>query len=211
VTDVAYSQPGITHFELPTRDAPILFDGWFIDSYDNGGGDRIRWADLHLYRWLPKDSDQLGYIIYTIGHSLVYHQFNGECGRGEAHAVSEFGELYEEGSIDDPEDLEPCDRCHPGDWRDAPDNQEFEVEVTWYKWTTCKDPDEVLLAGRKAARCRNCLCGPHEKRCYTCSCTEYAEAPRPLTIPMQRLLARVRAQNSDPDLARAMREQRIRL
>ena len=80
MNDAAYSQPGITAFELPTNDAPISFEGWFIGSLDNGGGERLRWAELHLYRWLPEAGGEAGFILYTIGHTLVYHFFNGECG-----------------------------------------------------------------------------------------------------------------------------------
>ena len=210
MNDAAYSQPGITAFELPTNDAPISFEGWFIGSLDNGGGERLRWAELHLYRWLPEAGGEAGFILYTIGHTLVYHYFNGECGKGEAYPVSDFPEQYALGRIEDPDELEPCDKCRPDDWRTAPPEQEFEVEVTWYKWTACKNAEELLLAGRKEARCRNCLCRPHENRtCSTCTCTDYAESPRPLSIPMQRLLAKVRG--TDPDIARAMREKKIRL
>ena len=210
MTDVAYSQPELASFELPTNDAPISFEGWFIDSLDNGGTDRLRWAELHLYKWLPKDSDQLGFILYTIGHSLVYHVFNGECGKGEAYPVADFWTLYDQGTIEDPGDLEPCDKCHPPDWHGAPQDRKYEIEVTWYKWTACRDAGELLLAGRKEARCRNCLCRPHESRqCVTCTCEEYSESPRPLSIPMQRLLAKVRG--LDADIMKAMREKKVRL
>ena len=210
MTDVAISQPEFEVIELLTNDAPVVFDGYFIDDLDNGGGDRPRWAVLYLYRWLQKDTGNLGYILYTVGHSLIYHFLNGECGKGEAHPVSEFPALHEDGRIEDPRDLEPCEKCRPADWMIVPEDQQFEVEVVWYKWSACRTAEELLLAGRKEARCRNCLCRPHRSECTVCGCSEYAEAPRSLSIPMQRLLAKA-GPARDADIARAMREQKIRL
>ena len=209
MTDVAFSAPQYSAIELPTNDVPISFDGYFMDDLDNGG-DRSRWAVLCLYRWLPQDADQPGYILYTIGHSVIYHVSNGECGKGEAHAVSEFPDLYAADRIEDPRDLDPCEKCQPDDWRYVPPGTQFEVEVTWYKWTACRNASELLLAGRKEARCRNCLCKPHRGKCSACSCDDYEEAPRPLSVPMQRLLAKpgIRA---DADITAALREKKIRL
>jgi hypothetical protein len=199
--------PEFETYELPTNDSPLEFDGFFMDDLDNGGGDRPRWAVLYLYRWLPQDTGKLGYILYTIGHSLIYHTNNGTCGKGEAHAAKEFEALYEEGRIEDPEDLEPCEKCQPADWF-ADLNAEFEVEVVWYKYALCRDADELLLAGRKEATCKNCWCKPHRGKCATCSCEEYVEAPRSLSIPMQRLMAKIR---TDPDIAAAVRKNKIRV
>lgn len=208
MTAAAYFQPEYETYELPTNDSPLVFDGYFMDDLDNGGGDRPRWAVLYLYRWLQQDTGNLGYILYTIGHSLIYHANNGECGKGEAHAAREFENLHAEGRIEDPEELEPCEKCQPADWF-ADLDAEFEVEVTWYKYALCRDADELLLAGRKEAQCRNCWCKPHKgKRCAACACEEYQEAPRPLSIPMQRLLAKVR---TDADIAAAIRKNKIRV
>lgn len=212
MTEVAYSQAEFETFVLPTNDSPITFDGHFKADLDNGGGDRPRWAVLYLYDWLQQDG-KLGYILYTIGHSLIYHVNNGECGKGETHFAREFEALHAEGRIEHPEDLEPCERCRPDDWF-ADLDAEFEVEVTWYKWAACENADKLLLAGRKEATCKNCRLGcsslskPHRSKCTGCSCEEYEEAFRPLSIPMQRLLAKVRG---DPDIAAAIRKNKIRL
>ena len=212
MTDVAYSRQEFENFELPTNDVPIVFDGYFISDLDNNDGDRLRWAVLSLYRWYQKDTGNLGYILYTTGHSVVYHELGGRCGYGEPHSVSEFPALHAAGRIENPADLEPCETCRPidpDDWSLVPPDQEFEVEITWYKWSACRDVEELLLAGRREARCRNCLCRPHRDQCRVCNCANYVEGPRPLSGPMQRLLGK--AKYRDADISYAMRAKKIEL
>ena len=132
--------------------------------------------------------------------------------RGSARSQGVRGPARAQGTerrrrIEHPEDLDPCEKCEPADWFADPD-AEFEVEVTWYKYALCRDADELLLAGRKEATCKNCWCKPHRGKCATCSCEEYIEAPRSLSIPMQRLLAKIR---TDPDIAAAIRKNKTRV
>lgn len=206
VTEAAASS-ALHNYELPTNDIPIDFDGWFIDSLDNGGKDRIRWAVLELYRWQPKDGGPLGYILYTIGHSLVYHDQESECGKGVRTTVGSLAAVTDE----DARDLEPCPDCSPPLLEDLGADDEIEMEETWYKWSQARNADELLLALRKEARCRNCFHRPHDGHlCGTCrSCTDYSEAPRPLSIPGQRLLAQVKSR--EPEIARALKEKKTRL
>lgn len=203
----AVMNSALHHYELPTNDMPIEFDGWFIDSLDNGGKDRIRWAVLELYGWQPRDGGPLGYILYTIGHSLVYHSLDAECNKGVVTTVGNIGDVTPEPFGE----LEPCPDCEPPDLEDLTDDDQVEMEETWYKWAQCRNAEELLLALRKEARCRNCFHRPHEGHpCGTCrACLQYEEAPRPLSIPGQRLLAQVKGR--EPEIARAMREKKTRL
>ena len=78
----------------------------------------------------------------------------------------------------------------------------------------CRSAGELLTAGRKEAKCRNCFHRPHGipgsgEKCRGCGCDDYAEAPRPLSIPMQRLLAQVKGK--EPEIAMAMREKKTQL
>lgn len=196
----------LRHYELPTNDVPIDFDGYFVGSLDNGGKDRTRWAVIELYRWQPRDGGPLGYILYTIGHSLIYHCLDSECNKGVATTIAGIEEVTPE----DFGDLEPCPECEPPDLQDLADDDQVEMEETWYKWVQCRTAEDLLLAGRKEARCKNCFHRPHgEHACATCRCDIYEEAPRPLSIPMQRLLAQVKGR--EPEIANAMREKKIRL
>jgi hypothetical protein len=201
----------LQHIELPTLDAPLDFYGWLVGTLDNGGGDRLRWAVLELYRWQPRDGGPMGYILYTIGHSVVYHVLDSECGRGVATTVGALYDIAPDRVT--PEDyavLEPCPDCEPEELDDLDAGDQVEMEKVWYKWQQCADADELLLALRKEARCKNCFHRPHVlHHCPTCRCEVYEEAPRPISSPGVRLLAQVKGQL--PDVAEAMSGKKIRL
>lgn len=207
VTEAAMSP--LQHFELPTLDIPIDFDGWLVGRLDNGGGDRLRWAVLELYRWQPLDGGPLGYILYTIGHSLVYHALDSGCGRGVVTAVGNIGEATPEPYAE----LEPCPDCAPGELDDMDAADQVEMERIWYKWTGCADAEELLLALRKEPKCKNCFHRPHDgRRCVQlagCRCEKFEEALRPVSSPGVRLLAQVKGQL--PDVMEAMQNKKIRL
>jgi len=203
VTEAAFTSTAV-RYVLPTNDAPIEFDGEFIDSIDNGGGERLRWAELRLYWWYPADRP-VGYILYTIGHTLVYHALDSECNKGVVTRVENFEDVTDE----DPADLTACTECNPPDWRDLPDGEELELEVTWYRWVSCHDADELLLNLRKEPRCKYCAHRPHDRRRCYCSCETYEEGDRPLSIPGYRLLTQVKSR--DAAIAAAMSRKRTRL
>lgn len=197
------------NFVLPTRDRPIDFDGWLVDELDNGGGDRLRWAVLQLYRWQPRDGGALGYILYTIGHSVVYHDLDSPCGKGVVTTVAGI-----ENATPEPyEHLEACPECRPAELDDLDPEEQVEMEEVWYKWVQCRTDEELLLALRKEARCKKCFHRPHpEHRCSqlsSCSCEDYEEAPRPISSPGSRLLHLVRPKL--PNLIDTMNEQKVRL
>ena len=199
----------LQHFELPTLDIPIDFDGWLVGRLDNGGGDRLRWAVLELYRWQPRDGGSLGYILYTIGHSVVYHTLDSGCGRG---VVTEVGSI-EDVTPEPYDELTACPDCEPPDLDEMELAEQVEMEKVWYKWQKCADAEELLLALRKEARCQHCFHRPHqERRCSqlaACHCEKYEEAPRPISSPGVRLLAQVKGQL--PDVMEAMSGKKIRL
>lgn len=205
VTEAAM-EPPLQEFELPTNDIPLNFYGWLVGELDNGGGDRLRWAVLQLYRWQPRDGGPLGYVLYTIGHSVVYHEPDSACGKGVAVTVGNIESITSEPF----EDLMACPECGPEDLADLDDDDEVEMERTWYKWVKCADDDDLLLALRKEPKCKRCFHRPHAGHvCATCRCETYEEAERPISSPGARLLALVRPQL--PSLIEAMNEKKVRL
>lgn len=205
VTEVALAiPPGMKHYELPAGEQTLDFWGRLIYAIDNDRGDRPRWAELRLYKILATDpDDEIMYgrqmwLLYTIGHTLVYHARGSECNKGIAVAAGDFRDRAE-----DWENLEPCEFCHPANWETVDDAQQFELEVTWYSYTPCRSPQEVLDALRREPRCKNCNHKPHDGyRCRDCRCFDYAEGPRPLSVPGRRLIEHVR--HLDEDIRRAV-------
>jgi hypothetical protein len=190
------SSAGMRHFELPAGEETLDFTGRLLAAVDNDRGDRPRWAELRLYKILDSTEGKEIWLIYTIGHTLVYHCGNSPCNRGIPVPVEEFAARAE-----DPGNAEPCEVCKPADWQDASPGTLFELEVTWYSYTPCSSAEKVLDALRREPRCKNCRHKPHETyRCW-CDCRDYAEAPRPLSVPGARLVESVKA--IDPDIARA--------
>jgi hypothetical protein len=184
---------------LPAGDDTLEFTGRLIAVVDNDRGDRPRWAELRLYK---VSGERRLWLLYTIGHSLVYHQAGSDCKKGIRMAAGDFRERAE-----DWRDLEGCEHCSPPDWGRALPGTEFDLEVTWYTHVTCRTPDEVYCALLREPRCKNCLCKPHDgQRCRRCRCAEYAEAPRVLSVPGRRLWENAR--RADPDL---MNRKTIRL
>lgn len=213
VTEAAMSP--LQNFVLPTLDVPIDFDGWLAGRLDNGGGDRLRWAVLELYRWQPADGGPLGYILYTIGHSLVYHTLDSGCGKGVITAVRDIRDVTPEPY----DELTACPDCLPYDLDDYDGGDQVEMERVWYKHAECRATakttaaEELLLALRKEPKCKNCFHRPHEgRRCVqmsACQCAEFEEASRPVSSPGVRLLAQVKGQL--PDVMEAMQGKKTRL
>lgn len=190
------------HYELPAGEQTLDFWGRLIYAIDNDRGDRPRWAELRLYKILATDPDddmhgKQMWLLYTIGHTLVYHARSSECNKGIAVAAGDFKDRAE-----DWENLEPCEFCKPANWEQVDDNQQFELEVTWYSYTPCRSPQEVLDSLRREPRCKNCNHKPHDGyRCRDCRCFDYAEGPRPLSVPGRRLIEHVRHLDEDIRMA----------
>lgn len=207
---------GWAYFKLPATKEKLEFWGTCIDSVDNDSGDRLRWAELRLYKYIDSDEthnaelpgtdpfhDQYGkqaYLLYTIGHSLVVHEYETDCDhKGIIAPVSQFPQNNE-----DHEDLEPCPVCRPvfTTVDDEDPERILELETTWYSYTECPTPDHVLLALRKPPSCKTCEHKKHPARdCKTCGCDTYVEGPRPLSSPGERLVKQVSA--VDPGIAAA--------
>lgn len=210
--EVTLSIPqGMKHYELPAGEETLDFWGRFIYKVDTESGERSRWAELRLYKIIDtnedhgafldpddEDFDMYGkelWLLYTIGHTLVYHELGSTCNRGIVVAAGDFPERAE-----DPEQLEPCEYCHPSDWTLAHAEDQYELEITWYSYTPCQTADKVIRSLYREPRCRNCRDKPHEGvRCHRCGCGSYIEAPRTLSIPGRRLIEQVK--RLDPEIA----------
>lgn len=207
---------GMRHYELPGTKGPVEFDGRLIDVTDTDNGERDRWAELRLYKIVDTnpehDENALGedhcmygkemWLVYTIGHTLVYHEAGSSCNRGIEARVAEFSSLtadFPQGP-DDP-DLEPCAECRPLDYHDAADDDIYELEVTWYRHIPCQTADKVIRSLYREPRCEPCRHKPHEGRRCRCGCSNYQESTPMLSIPGSRLIAKVKAK--DPEIARA--------
>lgn len=215
---------GWTYYKLPATKEKLEFWGTFIDAVDNDSGERLRWAELRLYKYvdsnethnaeLPADNPWRNryatkvYLLYTIGHSLVVHENGTLCShKGIKTPVRAFPQNNE-----DYRDLENCPSCTPGfpGWETAskttPDAA-FELETTWYSYTECPAAADVLLALRKPPACKHCEHKRHPDRdCKECGCGDYAEGPRFLSSPGERLVKQVSA--VDPEIAAASQARR---
>lgn len=197
---------GMAHHVLPAEGETLDFTGRLIDKVDTDSGDRLRWAELQLWKILdtnpdhdddcpdPENRGMLGrelWLLYTIGHTLVYHLADGRCKGGVRTSSADF-----EARAENAADLEPCEDCRPGDWQLG---GEFRLEVPWYSYIPCQTPEKVVRSLQRKPKCDSCWHKPHD-RCF-CGCTEYREAPRTLSVPGLQLLRQ--ASERDPEIARA--------
>ena len=183
----------------------LEFWGTFLGKVHTDNGDRVRWAELRLYKildsnpehddsWSPDDGNrgmfgkQL-WLLYTIGHTLVYHDLDAPCNRGVRSRVADFPSLNA-----DWEELEPCAGCNPPEMETVPAGEEFRVEVTWYSYVPCLTVPKVIESLSKCAECQH---KPHSGNCYRCGCGNYRGV---LTSPGSKLFEIVK--KADPDIAR---------
>lgn len=205
---------GMRYCELPAEDETLQFWGKFLDSEDTDNGDSLRWAELRLYRIvdtnpdhdhsLPahdENRDMYGkemYLLYTIGHSLVYHDPKASCRGGKLVRAGEFRNRAEDWG-----ELVMCPECSPEDWEIVSPETVFRLELPWYTYIPCQSPQKVIASLHRKPRCQNCRDAPHKgERCKRCDCTRYSEAPRVLSVPGRALLEKVA--KIDPDIAAAM-------
>jgi len=198
--------PDMMHYELPTVD----FWGKFIHSVDTDNGDRERWAELQLWEIIDTSSDALNerygkrmFLLYTIGHSLVVHRASGGCNRGVKLRAGGFATR----TVEPLSELLPCEECDPSpDWALFPE-REYRLEVTWYTDVPCETADKLVASLYREPRCDGCRHKPHEDvKCYRCGCTDYAEAPKRLSVPGTRLIEEIR--DLYPDVAKAATERK---
>src|SRR5208282_4902624 len=210
---------GMRHCELPTGDYPLEFWGRFVREEDTDTGESKRWAHLLLYAIidtnpehdtsLPETDENYGmygkemYLLYTIGHTLVYHDEDATCRGGVRVKVADFPRKnIDFPSSDEDPDLEPCDACTPRDYRIASEDEFFKLEVTWYSYTPCQTADKLIRSLYRDPRCETCRHKPHENRRCPCRCANYREAPRTLSTPGRNLLEGAR--DTEPEIAKAM-------
>lgn len=209
---------GMKAYELPTNTGTLKFYGRLIDLVDNDRGDRPRWAELRLYKTLdsnpahddslPPDNEYRGmygqemWLLYTIGHTLVYHRDDG-CGKGVQMTPVDIPNQAE-----DHTQLVRCRDCRPRDWRNAAENDLFDVEITWYSYVPCPTPQKVIRSLHRDVRCKNCRHKPHETWTCKCRCRKFEETPAQLSMPGSKLVGKVKLR--DPEIAAAAVEE-IRL
>jgi hypothetical protein len=219
VNDILHVPLGMEKWELPIEDGNVLdIVGRRIDGVDNDSGNRLRWAQLQLFKCLdrnpshdstlPEKDANRGmygreiYLLYTTGHSVVVHDSKGKCRTGTRLPASRFPKENE-----DFRDLEPCPECNPDlsglpldgeevDWEGG--SLVFNLEVTWYSHTLCQDAGLVIDALRK---CRHCSHRSHRAWTCACGCDEYMEGP--LTSPGRKLVEQ--CVTLDPGIAAAYR------
>jgi hypothetical protein len=204
---------GMTYHELPAQDEILRFWGKFLDSEDTDTGDSLRWAELQVFKIIDtnpshdhslpasdENRDMFGqqlWLLYTIGHSVVYHDLHASCRGGKAVPAKDFP-LRAENSAD----TIPCPDCAPADWESAPDKEIFRLELPWYTAVPCQTPEKLINALYRKPRCLNCGDSAHgNSRCGRCGCTDYREAPRRLSVPGRNLLDKLA--KVDPDIAAA--------
>jgi hypothetical protein len=198
--------PGMEHIELPAEEETLEFWGMYLGGVDTDSGNRPRWAELQLYRYIDTvpggTYGQEVWLLYTIGHTVVYHATaaaGGSCGMGAEVGTDQFlaGML----NAEDPEDLEPCDDCHPGDWHSAGPDARYNLELTRYRYTPCTSAAMVIQSLHREQKCRECRHRPHEGTACSCGCRECVVLPGELTSPGRRLIEAVRP--LDPGIAKA--------
>lgn len=198
--------PGMSYHELPADQEVLEFWGKFIDKTDTDDGENDRWAELQYWfildtneshdDSLPEGDEDRGMfgkqlrLVYTIGHSLVWHRYPQGCNKG----VKILGKEFPASTSEDPASLVPCEKCSPDEWEEFPE-AEFRLEKPWYSYTACRTPAEAITA---LSRCMHCRDKPHEGRCYRCGCTRYEGV---LTTPGRTLVEQV--SKIDPELAKA--------
>ena len=206
---------GMTWTTLPADGHPIKFLGRLLSETDTDDRERLRWAELRLYKIidtnpahddsLPGEDEDHGmygkpmWLLYTVGHSLVYHQL-GACPGGIIVRKADIAVR-----ADNPGDLEPCPKCRPQDWTQMADDQKLRLEVTWYSYTPCQSAEKVIQSLWRNLQCLTCHDEAHQDRvCGRCGCRRYREAPRQLSVPGHQLIEQVRLLDEEIDRAAGM-------
>jgi hypothetical protein len=180
--------------ELPTARKPVAFSGRIISHVHNDTGDRLRWADLALYKASgtdendPKTFGREFYLLYTVGHSLAVHAADG-CALGKPSILASFAARNADAGF-----LEPCPECNP-EWP-AREGVSYRVEETLYSSSVFLSAEALLDDLR---RCASCSHRPH--RTWTCACGCRKYLPGKLSQLGERLL---REAEDDPDVDRVL-------
>jgi hypothetical protein len=212
MTDVQERQAlpaGMQQLRLLVKQGSLHFTGVKLAEEDNDTGDRLRWAQLILFKGFgtnaenPETYGREYYLLYAVGHSLVVHALDG-C-RGTAAMVSKFSDPDGSAFNEDFKDLEACPDCDPDFTLDSPPDARFKVEVTRYSHT--QHPSATALADA-LRKCRNCGHRPHDQRpACGCGCKHYVKGD--LSQIGQRLLDKAR--DKDPAIAAVLPPAEIRL
>ncbi len=103
--------------KIVVRDASgrWFFQGYLISDLAwrnkvvaEGGGGRLRWTDMQLYR-ATDPTKPFKYVLQTTSKSIVYHRADGACPHGLRQTVEKLLR-----NRDRYEALRPCPECLPG-------------------------------------------------------------------------------------------------
>lgn len=202
--------PGMTYHKLPATEETLEFWGELVDKTDTDNGEAERWTELQYWFMLdtdashddslPEENPRRGMygkrirLVYTIGHSLVYHAYPEGCTRGQKVKGADFPHRTTERLAD----LLFCEQCDPEEWSENPE-KDFRLETARYSYTACWTPEAAVTA---LSRCETCWDKPHENgTCHRngCGCGDYKGI---LTVPGRILIEQVK--DRDPPLAGAV-------
>lgn len=219
--------------EVPTNETTFELYGRFIDAVDNERRGRPRWAHIELYEFLDTDEThnernpkpelrtygQVIYLIHTMGHSVVYHEFDSDCNKGVEVEVQYFPERAEF-PLDE---LEPCEKCVPPpldyirrddgeiEWGGAtPPGTKFDLEVLRHTPIFCPTAEDVLDGLRRHIKIPCGICGGLGKvtgmPCEACDGRGFTNGPKTLTSPGARLVEKVKFK--DPRIRKAVEKKK---
>lgn len=194
--------PDMEHHQLSEAD----FWGKLLAEADTDNGRNPRWAELQLYAIIDTNPAHASYgkqmwLLYTTGHSLVYHALDG-CGLGIMAKGEEFPYL----TIESVDDLVPCPDCHPGTWEES---REYSLEVARHTSIPCQSAGKVIRSLCREPRCETCKHFSHaDRECGRCGCGDYVAEMPTLSGPGRQLVEKAR--RVDPEIDRAATEMLVR-
>jgi hypothetical protein len=103
MTTMTIPSPATRKYRVHDQFNVLEFEGMLIGEATTETKDAPRWTEIRIYKTTGGN-----YIVERVGVSLVYHRVDATCASGLGRVV---GDLIE----NDARELEPCDRCNPGD------------------------------------------------------------------------------------------------
>ena len=104
----------------------VEFTGVLLDAATTETPEATRWTEISIYR-----TDGGQYVIHRVGRSVLFHQHDGVCNTGVPIKVGRLSEV-------DYADLQPCDRCRPGELDELSTDTMINQETDWYSVDVCQ-------------------------------------------------------------------------
>ena len=94
-----------------------------------------RWTEMKLCQKFDDDMQPTGYVLYSLGRSVVYHDVHGDCHKGVRTLVSDLIS-----------DAEPCQEpgCQPEDFHLLPGDSYVRMEEDRPKFFVCRTAGDVV-------------------------------------------------------------------